>query len=175
MEKRHRRHIPLTERDFVVDMTRVSGLPITFVSGAVDALFDYITGSLKQQRAVRIMGVGLLFIEKQTTGSYIGMLKRAPGEVSAAPIVKRDAIIQHLVKTNGCCPDPTMTFSSLWTMFCDLVQSKLKYGYEINLRDVGVIVPGSRGPKDAAWYLTPLQQSRLAQLSLERELRDCQT
>jgi hypothetical protein len=162
-----KRYPARTDRDLISDVAHISALPPTFVSRTVTTILTYVGDKLLSGYAVRIKGVGLLAIKKTYLGNWTGAIYHSPSGIPNLKILKQRELVNYLATNHKLCDDPVLTYTSFWETMADIIRDRLNGGYEINVLDIGVIIPGNYGAKNARWHISPLTQCKLTQKELD--------
>ena len=161
-----------SEAELVGDLINICGLPPTFVSETVGNIMEYMADMFSNGKSIRIKGIGLLTIKKTNNHNWVGGVDRFLTRAGGVDILKRKDIIKYLAGNYKRCDDPVTTYESFWETLADVIKDRLDNGYEVPIRDVGTIIPGTRGAKNATWYISPLAQCRLVQMEMDMALVD---
>jgi hypothetical protein len=154
----------ITFPELVSDVVSITGLPRSMVREAIDFIIREITQAIFSGKAIRIQTVGVLITRKTEGGQWVGNVGNRV--YKNQPLLKQRTIIHKLAQAYPRCTDPETTYHSLWMALCDVIRARLTMGYNVQIGEVGTLIPRNRRSKRYKWFISPLTQVQLMKQAL---------
>lgn len=155
--------------DILNDIVSISKSSYSEMDTLLKSIYDNLETLILGRKSVRIRGVGHLIVRKKDTGEWAGYVRKRPLEVDSEVHVKHGEFINQ-ISSRDLDPNAWQKYAAAWDLFCDVVSARLRHGYNINIKNVGMIAPKRRKDKTLRWYITPLTQARIEQQILSESL-----